>query len=90
MALITTYYLSPTDTRGARIKAKSAHDRPHTVTRPWDHAEGAEGNHRAAAKALATKMEWAGVWQNLGSLADGSMVWGTPTATAGFTTEGRH
>lgn len=52
---ITTKYLGPTNTRGARIKATAACG---SITIPWDHALDACGNHHAAACALARSKDW--------------------------------
>lgn len=54
---ITTKYLGPTDTRGARIKATCDAG---SLTVPYDHALDAPGNHREAAKALAVRLNWPG------------------------------
>jgi hypothetical protein len=63
---ITTRFLGPTNYRGARIKATipdyargDTRKRP-SVTLGWDHALTAEGNHAAAARALALKLGWTG------------------------------
>jgi hypothetical protein len=56
---ITTRYLSPTNNRGARVKA-FADDR--SLTFAWDHALSPQGNHAAAAQAMATQMNWKGAW----------------------------
>jgi hypothetical protein len=52
---ITTKYLAPTNTRGARIKATAAAG---SITIPWDYALNACENHHAAACALARKYDW--------------------------------
>jgi hypothetical protein len=52
---IATRFLGPTNNRGARIKARAAAG---SVTLAWDHRLGVEGNHRAAAVALAEKFGW--------------------------------
>jgi len=57
---IRTYALGPTNSRGARVKATSCGGA--SVTLAWDYALGIEGNHNAAAKALAEKLEWDGRW----------------------------
>lgn len=50
-----TKYLSPTDTRGARIKATSELG---NVTIPYDHSASMEGAHFQAAKALCRKLKF--------------------------------
>ena len=58
MQAIVTKYLSPTNTRGALIKA-TAHTGPGgSITTPWDYALDTSANHRAAALALANKYQW--------------------------------
>lgn len=52
---ITTKYLSPTNSRGARIKATNSAE---SVMIPWDHALDAVENHYAAAVALARYWQW--------------------------------
>lgn len=49
MQAIITKYLSPTDTKGPRIKATCQRG---SVTEPWAHEFTAEDNHRLAAVAL--------------------------------------
>lgn len=55
MQAITTYFLPPTNTRGARIVARADAGRK---TYPWNHAEGPEANHRAAAELFARSFGW--------------------------------
>lgn len=52
---ILTCYSGPTDTRGARVYARSE---GHSLSLPWDHAHNAESNHRLAALALASRLGW--------------------------------
>jgi hypothetical protein len=52
---IVTKFHGPTNHRGARVKATADAG---SITLPWDHALGVEGNHRAAAEALAKKYGW--------------------------------
>jgi hypothetical protein len=52
---ITTKYLGPTNTRGARIKATATAG---SVTIPWDHALDACANHYAVARMLAGQNDW--------------------------------
>lgn len=56
---ITTKYIGPTNFRGSRIKATAEAG---SVTLSYDHALSSEENHCAAAKALAEKFDWQGVW----------------------------
>jgi len=55
MQAIITKYLSPTNTRGALIKATA---QAGAVYLSWDYALDTSGNHRAAASALADKFKW--------------------------------
>lgn len=78
MQAIQTKYLGPTDTRGSRIRAVCEAG---SVTVGYDHSLNAEGNHKAAAKALCEKLGWIPVpGQNKhtlptsGVLKDGSWV----------------
>ena len=67
---IETIYLSPTNHRGARIKAKAWGG---SVTIPYPHECNTDQAHRKAAMALVEKMRWGGPrveWQQGGS-ADG-------------------
>jgi hypothetical protein len=85
MQAIQTYFVSPTNFRGSRIVAKAAAGK---VTLQWDHAMNPEGNHRAAAKALADKFGWSGDWV-CGGCADGSSVFvNVQDFGAGFKSEG--
>ena len=52
---ITTKYLAPTNTRGARVKATAAAG---SVTIPWDYAYDGSTNHYAAARSLAWRCLW--------------------------------
>lgn len=54
---IISKYLSPTNSRGARVKASAFGG---SVTIGWDHALDPQENHRAAAQALLTKLGWTG------------------------------
>ena len=58
MQAIVTKYLSPTNTRGARIKATAHTGQGGSITVPWDYALDTSANHRAAALALANKYKW--------------------------------
>lgn len=65
---ITTKFLSPTNTRGSRVKATAAAG---SVTVEWDHALNISENHAAAAQALIAKLEWDGEWFS-GGTPDGT------------------
>lgn len=56
---ITTKYLSPTNVKGSRIKASC---QAGSITLHWDDRLNSTENHRYAAIALASKLEWDGVW----------------------------
>lgn len=72
MQSITTKYMMPTDTKGARILAKAEAGK---LTVPWDHSIGVKENYEAAALALAAKMNWSyGAWHG-GSAGDSGYVW---------------
>lgn len=55
MQAITTKYLGPTDSHGARVKACCE---ARFITIGWDHALDMEANHDAAALALIRKLGW--------------------------------
>lgn len=67
MQAITTKYLGPTNSSGARVSARCQARR---ITVAWDHAIGVDANHARAAKALAEALKWAGTWVS-GGLSDG-------------------
>ena len=71
MQAIQTKYFGPSNVRGSRVKATTAAG---SVTVHWDHALNAEGNHRAAAQALADKFGWSGEWV-AGDLPDHTTVY---------------
>lgn len=58
---IITRYLCPTNYRGSRVVATHKRDSATTwrKTLGWDHALGAEANHRAAAEALLAAWPYA-------------------------------
>jgi hypothetical protein len=56
---IMTKFIGPTNYRGAYVKARGEAG---SVTVPWNHAIGIEANHKAAALALAQKLDWPGDW----------------------------
>ena len=55
MQAIVTKYLSPTNTRGALIKATAQAGATYLS---WDYALDTSANHRAAAVELANKYKW--------------------------------
>jgi hypothetical protein len=55
MQAIQTRYLGPTNTRGSRIKAWTAAG---SITIPYPHELSGQACYRAAAEALALKLEW--------------------------------
>ena len=63
---IQTKYLGPSNTRGSRVKAWS---QAGSITLVWDYALNADENHRTAARMLARKLDWKGVWSG-GGLPD--------------------
>jgi hypothetical protein len=67
---IQTKFLSPTNSRGARVKAFAAAG---SVTISWEHRLNPEQNHRAAAEMFANRMDWIGTWR-AGTLPCGDMV----------------
>jgi hypothetical protein len=54
MIAITTKYLAPTNTKGARIKAKGGY---YSVTIPFDYSKSDVELHYTAVKALMEKHE---------------------------------
>jgi hypothetical protein len=71
MQAIQTKYHGPTNTRGSRLTAKCDAGR---VVVSYNHSMNGQQNHRAAAIALAAKLDWDGDWQG-GQLPDGSYAW---------------
>jgi hypothetical protein len=73
---IETRFAGPTNTRGSRVIAKSQAGR---LVRSWDYGLGIEGNHEAAANALAAKLNWTdesyGRLQGGGSADGKGFVW---------------
>ena len=63
---IQTKFIAPTNHRGSRVKAWADAGQ---LTVDWDHRLGIDGNHCAAARALAQKLKWIGVWSG-GGLPD--------------------
>lgn len=56
---ITTKYLPVTNRKPSRVKATAEAG---TITLEWDHAYNTDGNHIRAAKALAEKFKWKGLY----------------------------
>lgn len=57
MQAITTKYLSPTNTKGSRIKATCGAG---SITVYYDHSFNISENHDSACKALLSKLNWSG------------------------------
>ena len=73
MQAIVTKYLPATNVKGSRIKATCQGG---SVTLSWDDSMNTDMNHRTAAFALASKMQWDGNWIS-GGLPSGESVWVT-------------
>lgn len=73
MQTITTYYLSPTNCRGARYKAITSGKS--SIVVDIDYRRNSEENHILAFKALVNKMKWNHIktW-SIGHLHDGSSI----------------
>ena len=71
MQAIVTKYIGPTNVRGSRVKATA---QAGSVTLGWDDSMNPDGNHKAAARALAQKYGWDGEWVS-GWTPDGRSVW---------------
>lgn len=52
---IVTKWLSPSHTKGSRIKASAEAG---SLTIPWDYSLNVEDNHASAAMALVRKLGW--------------------------------
>jgi hypothetical protein len=65
---IVTKFIGPSNVKGSRVKAKAAAG---SLTLHWDHSLNGDDNHTKAAKALAEKLAWGGVWFG-GGMPDGS------------------
>jgi hypothetical protein len=59
MQYIQTKYLSPTNTKGSRIKAIASFAGD-SITIPYDYSLDCEQAHAKAAMELAKKLEWEG------------------------------
>jgi hypothetical protein len=71
MQCITTKYFGPTNKRPSKVKAQAAAGH---IWHVWDHGLSVEGNHDAAARALAAKLDWSGSWFR-GGHWDGSFAY---------------
>lgn len=93
---ITTKYVGPTNSRGSRIKStarKASNGSPaQALTVPYGYGN-TEEEHCAGAKALAEKLEWAGLWVGGGNVDENGYVFVnlplTPQMIAGHTLD-RH
>lgn len=72
MQAITTKYIGPSNVRGSRVKATA---QAGSITLEWDNALNRDQNHMAAAKALATKLDWDYGEFIAGTLPSGDGVW---------------
>lgn len=54
---VTTKFLPPTATKGARVKATAYAG---SVTLPWDHSKSVKENHLSAVQVLAKQYGWLG------------------------------
>jgi hypothetical protein len=63
---IVTRYIGPTNYHGSRVKATAEAG---SLTLPWDSALDSYANHVKAAKALARKFKWGGIWYGGGTSA---------------------
>ena len=61
MISIETKFIGPTNSRDSRVVAFTE-NKGQRITLSWDYALGSEANHDAAARALAVKMGWCGIW----------------------------
>ena len=68
---ITTKYLGPSNVRGSRVKATAAGG---SVILDWNDAGNPNENYKAAALALASKLDWQGTWV-AGGHHDGTVIW---------------
>ena len=59
LAAIETKFIPCTNYRPSRVKATC---QAGSLTLSWDDALDVDGNHQAAAKALARRLNWAGKW----------------------------
>ena len=78
MQAIVTKYLPATNVRGSRIKATC---QAGSVILSWDDSVNSDANHKAAAFALASKLQWDGRWIE-GVTVDQHSVWVLDTGDA--------
>jgi hypothetical protein len=71
MQAIVTKYFGAGNVKGSRIKAKCQRG---SITLHYDDGLSAAVNHKRAALALASKLEWDGAWV-AGGLPSGELVW---------------
>ena len=71
-AAIVTKFAGPTNTRGSRIIATCQAGRKMVE---YDHSLGTLENHGAAAKKLAEKVNWHGLWIGGGLPSQDGYVW---------------
>jgi hypothetical protein len=71
MQAIQTRFVPASNRNGSRVSARADAGR---IIVEWDHALNPEGNHRAAAEALAARFGWKGRLIG-GGLHDGSFAW---------------
>ena len=69
MQAITTKYLAPTESKGARLKAECE---AKSITVPYDHSLNTEENRAAAARSLSDSLGWSDT-PRYGKLASGMM-----------------
>lgn len=89
MQAIKTKWLAPTNYRGSRIVASAEAGK---VTVQWDYSLNVDENHRAAAGALATKLQWAGDWMGAATPNSGyafvNTTWARSDEASRFIVEG--
>ena len=77
---IVTKYIGPRSVKGSRVKATA---QAGSVTLDWDDTLNPDGNHIAAARALASRYGWSGNWHQ-GALPDGTTVFVSETTGPTF------
>ena len=81
MQTITTTFRAPTDTRGAKIQAKTTSGIKKVLD--WDYALDTLDNHVKAAEALAKELKWDGEWFG-GDGKDGEKIFVHPQGSPTF------
>lgn len=61
MQYIQTKYLSPTNTKGSRVKAWTSYGKQ-SLTISWDYSLSGDENHAKAAMKLAEELGWFGTY----------------------------